>query len=151
MKKPAARLTPFLWGKGESWPEGRHNGAWGLAGIAAGFRPIRAATRSGTAGAGPQAYPTLTSAPAAGDNKDVTAGPGLPGALGDVTHSSKMRGRGGLRRGPVGGPARQIAAGNAAREARAQYTACIEREAHPQAEPAAERQAEASDGIEIEL
>lgn len=45
----------------------------------------------------------------------------------------------------------RIAAGNAAREARAQYTARREREAHPQADPAAERQAEASDGIEIEL
>jgi hypothetical protein len=45
----------------------------------------------------------------------------------------------------------RIAAGNAAREARAQYTARLEREAHAQAEPAAERQAEASDGIEIEL
>ena len=44
----------------------------------------------------------------------------------------------------------RIAAGNAAREARAQYTARLEREAHAQAEPAAERQAEASDGIEIE-
>ena len=45
----------------------------------------------------------------------------------------------------------RIAAGNAARQARAQYTARREREAHAQAEPAAERQAEASDGIEIEL
>ena len=45
----------------------------------------------------------------------------------------------------------RIAAGNAAREARAQYTARLEREAHAQAEPAAERQAEALDGIEIEL
>lgn len=45
----------------------------------------------------------------------------------------------------------RIAAGNAARGARAQYTARLEREAHAQAEPAAERQAEASDGIEIEL
>ena len=45
----------------------------------------------------------------------------------------------------------RIAADNAAREARAQYTARLERQAHAQAEPAAERQAEASDGIEIEL
>jgi hypothetical protein len=45
----------------------------------------------------------------------------------------------------------RIAAGNAAREARAQYTARLEREARAQAEPAAERQAEAFDGIEIEL
>ena len=45
----------------------------------------------------------------------------------------------------------RIAAGNAAREARTQYTARLEREAHAQTEPAAERQAEASDGIEIEL
>ena len=45
----------------------------------------------------------------------------------------------------------RIAADNAAREARAQYTARLEREAHAQAEPAAQRQAEASDGIEIEL
>ncbi len=45
----------------------------------------------------------------------------------------------------------RIAAGNAAREARAQYTARLERQAHTQAEPAAERQAEASDEIEIEL
>jgi hypothetical protein len=44
-----------------------------------------------------------------------------------------------------------IAAGHAAREARTQYTARLEREANAQAEPAAERQAEASDGIEIEL
>ena len=45
----------------------------------------------------------------------------------------------------------RIAAGNAARQARAQYTARFEREAHTKAEPAAQRQAEASDGIEIEL
>jgi len=44
-----------------------------------------------------------------------------------------------------------IAADGAAREARAHYTARLEREAHAQAEPAAQRQAEASDGIEIEL
>jgi hypothetical protein len=44
----------------------------------------------------------------------------------------------------------RIAAGNDAREARAQYTARREREAHTQAEPAAQRQAEASDGMEIE-
>ena len=47
--------------------------------------------------------------------------------------------------------AHRIAAGNAARQARAQYTARLECQAHAQAEPAAERQAEASDGIEIEL
>jgi len=47
--------------------------------------------------------------------------------------------------------AHRIAAGNAAREARAQYTARLEREAHAQAEPVAERQAEASGGIGIEL
>jgi len=47
--------------------------------------------------------------------------------------------------------AHRIAAADTAREARAQYTARLEREAHAQAEPAAERQAEASDGIEIEL
>src|SRR6516225_877968 len=41
--------------------------------------------------------------------------------------------------------AHRIAAGNAARQARAQYTARREREAHAQAEPAAERQAEALD------
>jgi|HubBroStandDraft_1064217.scaffolds.fasta_scaffold22459_2 hypothetical protein len=45
----------------------------------------------------------------------------------------------------------RIAAGNAAREAHAQYAARLEREAHAQAEPPAECQAEASDGIEIEL
>jgi hypothetical protein len=45
----------------------------------------------------------------------------------------------------------RLAANNAAREARGQYTARLEREAHAQAEPEAQRQAEASDGIEIEL
>jgi hypothetical protein len=45
----------------------------------------------------------------------------------------------------------RIAAANAARQARTQYTARLDREARAQAEPAAERQAEASDGIEIEL
>jgi hypothetical protein len=45
----------------------------------------------------------------------------------------------------------RIAADNAAREACAQYTARLEREAHAQAEPAAERHAETLDGIEIEL
>jgi AAA domain/TrwC relaxase len=45
----------------------------------------------------------------------------------------------------------RIAAGNAARQARAQYTARREREAHAQAEPTAERQAEALGGIEMEL
>ena len=45
----------------------------------------------------------------------------------------------------------RIAANNAGRDARAQYMARLEREAHAQAEPATERQAEASDGIEIEL
>jgi len=45
----------------------------------------------------------------------------------------------------------RIAVGNAARETRAQYTARLDREAHAQAEPAAQRQAGASDGIEIEL
>ncbi len=43
------------------------------------------------------------------------------------------------------------AADGAAREARAHYTARLEREAHAQAEPEAQRQAEASDGIEMEL
>jgi hypothetical protein len=43
---------------------------------------------------------------------------------------------------------RRIAVGNAAWQARAQYTARLERQA--QAGPAAERQAEASDEIEIE-
>jgi hypothetical protein len=43
-----------------------------------------------------------------------------------------------------------IAAGDASREARAQYTALLEREAYAQAEPAAQCQAEALDGIEIE-
>jgi conjugative relaxase-like TrwC/TraI family protein len=47
--------------------------------------------------------------------------------------------------------AHRIAADNAGREARAQHTARLERQAHAQAEPAAERQAESSDGIEIEL
>ncbi len=47
--------------------------------------------------------------------------------------------------------AHRIAAGNAEREARAQYTARLGCQAHAQAEPAAEHQAEASDGIEIEL
>lgn len=47
--------------------------------------------------------------------------------------------------------AHRIAADHAAREARAQYTARLERPAHAQAEPAADRQAEASDRIEIEL
>ena len=45
----------------------------------------------------------------------------------------------------------RIAAGNAARQARAQYTARLERQAHAQAEPAAQRQAEAPDRMEIEL
>jgi TrwC relaxase len=45
----------------------------------------------------------------------------------------------------------RIAADNAAREARAQYTGRLEREAPAQAEPAAEYQAEAPGGIEIEL
>ena len=45
----------------------------------------------------------------------------------------------------------RIAVANAAREARAQYTARLEREAHAQAEPAVQRQAEASDEIEMEL
>jgi len=45
----------------------------------------------------------------------------------------------------------RIAVGNATREARAQYTTRREREARAQAEPAAQRQAEPSDGIEIEL
>jgi hypothetical protein len=45
----------------------------------------------------------------------------------------------------------RIAAENTAREVRAQYTARLEREARTQAEPATERQAEALDGIEIEL
>jgi hypothetical protein len=45
----------------------------------------------------------------------------------------------------------RIAADGAAREARAHYTARREREARAQAEPAAQRQAEALDGIEIEL
>jgi hypothetical protein len=45
----------------------------------------------------------------------------------------------------------RIAAGNAAREARTQYTARLEREAHAQAGPAAQRQAEILDGIEMEL
>jgi hypothetical protein len=47
--------------------------------------------------------------------------------------------------------ARRIAGGNAAREARTHYTARLEREARAQAEPAAERQGEALDGIEMEL
>jgi len=47
--------------------------------------------------------------------------------------------------------AHRIAADHAAREVRAQYTARVEREAHAQAEPAAERQAEALEGIEIEM
>ena len=46
--------------------------------------------------------------------------------------------------------AQRIAAGNLEREARAAYTARIERQAHAQAEPAAKHQPEASDGIEIE-
>jgi len=45
----------------------------------------------------------------------------------------------------------RIVADHAAREARAQYAAVREREAHAQAEPEAQRQTEASDGIEIEL
>jgi len=45
----------------------------------------------------------------------------------------------------------RIAAGNAAREARAQHTGRLEREAHARAEPTAQRQAETFDGIEIEL
>ena len=44
----------------------------------------------------------------------------------------------------------RIAVGNAARQARAHYTARLERQSRAQAEPATERQAEASDGIEIE-
>jgi conjugative relaxase-like TrwC/TraI family protein len=47
--------------------------------------------------------------------------------------------------------AHRIAADTAERETRARHTARLEREAHAQAEPAAERQAEASDGFEIEL
>ena len=47
--------------------------------------------------------------------------------------------------------AHRITADNAAREDRAQYTARLERQAHAQAEAAAERQGEATDGIEIEL
>ncbi len=47
--------------------------------------------------------------------------------------------------------AHRIAADDTAREARAQYTARLEREAHAQAESAAQRQADASDGIEMEL
>jgi Domain of unknown function (DUF4331) len=39
---------------------------------------------------------------------DGTARPRTPGALSDVTHSNRMSGRGGLGRGPVRGPARQI-------------------------------------------
>jgi hypothetical protein len=46
--------------------------------------------------------------------------------------------------------AHRIAAGNAARAAREHYTARRERQARARAEPAAERQAEALDGIEIE-
>ena len=45
----------------------------------------------------------------------------------------------------------RIAVDGAAREARAHYAARLGREAQAQAEPAAERQAEASDGIEMEL
>ena len=45
----------------------------------------------------------------------------------------------------------RIGADHAEREARAEYMARLEREAHTQAEPAAGREAEASDGIEIEL
>jgi len=45
----------------------------------------------------------------------------------------------------------RIAAGDAARQARAQYTARLERQAHAQAERTAERQVETSGGIEIEL
>jgi len=47
--------------------------------------------------------------------------------------------------------AHRIAVDNAAREARAQYTTRLGRQARVQAEPTAQRQAEASDGIEIEL
>ena len=47
--------------------------------------------------------------------------------------------------------AHRIVADHAAREARTKYAALREREAHLQAEPEAQRQAEASDGIEIEL
>ncbi|MGH3285026.1 MAG: AAA family ATPase [Streptosporangiaceae bacterium] len=47
--------------------------------------------------------------------------------------------------------AHRIAADHAEREVRAQYTARLERQAHAQAEPAAERQTEVWDGIEIEL
>jgi hypothetical protein len=47
--------------------------------------------------------------------------------------------------------AHRIAAGNAARAAREHYTARRERQARAQAEPAAERQAEAPDGIDMEL
>ena len=47
--------------------------------------------------------------------------------------------------------AHRTAADNAAREARAHYTTRRDREARAQAEPAAQHQAEASDGIEIEL
>jgi hypothetical protein len=44
----------------------------------------------------------------------------------------------------------RIAVGDAARGARALYMARLECHSHAQAEPAAQRQAEASDGIEIE-
>jgi hypothetical protein len=47
--------------------------------------------------------------------------------------------------------AHRIAADGATREARAHYTARREREARAQAEPAVQRQAEPSDGIEIEM
>ena len=47
--------------------------------------------------------------------------------------------------------AQGIAAENVGREARMQYAARLERQAHVQAEPAAERQAEVTDGFEMEL
>ena len=47
--------------------------------------------------------------------------------------------------------AHRIAADHAERQAGAEYTGRLERQAHAQAEPAAEHQAGSSDGIEIEL
>lgn len=50
-----------------------------------------------------------------------------------------------------GEAAHRLAADKADREAWAPYTARVEREGHAQTEPAAERQAGASEGIEIKM
>jgi conjugative relaxase-like TrwC/TraI family protein len=69
------------------------------------------------------------------------------GALTPQREPGDRSGRLNALQGRTGEAAYRIAAENAGREARAQYTVRLEREAHAQAEPAAEP----SDGMEIEL